>query len=227
MLHDDEIAALRREYRAARLDEDAVAHEPIAQFRRWFDDAVQTAEGEPNAMTLATVSPDGRPAARVVLLKGVEEEQGGGFLFFTNYGSDKGRMMAENPAVALVFHWHALERQVRVEGRAEPVSREMSEAYFAKRPRSSQLGAWASPQSEPVAVAGGAGGAVRGGGGALRGAGGAVSAGLGRVPGGARAGGVLAGAREPAARPARVCARQRRLDARAAGALKAVSPAGR
>lgn len=152
MLHDDEIAALRREYRAARLDEDAVAHEPIAQFRRWFDDAVQTAEGEPNAMTLATVSPDGRPAARVVLLKGVEEEaDGGGFLFFTNYGSDKGRMMAENPAVALVFHWHALERQVRVEGRAEPLPREMSVAYFAKRPRSSQLGAWASPQSEPVA----------------------------------------------------------------------------
>ena len=152
MLHDDEIAALRREYRAARLDEDAVAHEPIAQFRRWFDDAVQTAEGEPNAMTLATVSPDGRPAARVVLLKGVEEEaDGGGFLFFTNYGSDKGRAMAANPAVALVFFWHALERQVRVEGRVEKVSRAESEAYFAKRPRGSQLGAVASPQSAPVA----------------------------------------------------------------------------
>lgn len=151
MLHDDEIAALRREYRLARLDEDAVAHEPIAQFRRWFADAVQAAEGEPNAMTLATATPDGRPAARIVLLKGVEDAEPGGFLFFTHYDSDKGRMMAENPAVALVFHWHALERQVRVEGRVEAVPREMSEAYFAKRPRSSQLGACASPQSEPVA----------------------------------------------------------------------------
>ena len=150
MTHPD-MAALRREYRAAQLDVTDVAPDPVAQFRVWFAAALQVAEGEANAMTLATASPDGLPSARVVLLKGVEDGPEGGFLFFTNYGSDKGRAMAANPAVALVFFWHALERQVRVEGRVEKVSRAESEAYFAKRPRGSQLGAVASPQSAPVA----------------------------------------------------------------------------
>ncbi len=145
------MASLRREYRAAQLDVADVAPEPLEQFRHWFGDAMRAGEGEPNAMTLATASREGVPSARVVLLKGVEPGLDGGFLFFTNYASDKGRAIAENPAVALVFYWHALERQVRVEGRAERVTREVSEAYFAQRPRGSQLGAWASPQSEKVA----------------------------------------------------------------------------
>jgi pyridoxamine 5'-phosphate oxidase len=139
-------AKLRSEYRRARLDETDVAADPMAQFVRWFDEAVAARVPEPNAMTLATVC-GGQPSARVVLLKGVEA---GGFLFFTNYDSRKGRELDVDPLAALVFFWPELERQVRVEGRVERLDAGASDAYFASRPRASQLGAWASRQSAPV-----------------------------------------------------------------------------
>ncbi|ARA93786.1 pyridoxamine 5'-phosphate oxidase [Rhodothermaceae bacterium RA] len=141
------IAALRREYSQAALDEAQVHADPLEQFKTWFQEAVEAEVPEPNAMTLATATPDGRPSARIVLLKGVDR---GGFVFFTNYASRKGREMADNPRVALVFYWHELERQVRIEGRVVRVSEEESEAYFQSRPRGSQLGAWASSQSAVI-----------------------------------------------------------------------------
>ena len=140
-------AKLRSEYKHARLDEAGVAADPIAQFIRWFDEAVAAQVPEPNAMTLATVA-GGQPSARVVLLKGVDAR---GFVFYTNYRSRKARELSGDPHAALVFFWPALERQVRIEGQAETVEPAASDAYFASRPRASQLGAWASPQSEPVA----------------------------------------------------------------------------
>lgn len=140
-------AKLRSEYKRACLDEAGVAADPIAQFIRWFDEAVAAQVPEPNAMTLATVA-GGQPSARVVLLKGVDAR---GFVFYTNYCSRKGREIGGDPHAALVFFWPALERQVRVEGRAETLEAAASDAYFASRPRASQLGAWASPQSEAVA----------------------------------------------------------------------------
>ncbi|HSC99551.1 MAG TPA: pyridoxamine 5'-phosphate oxidase, partial [Casimicrobiaceae bacterium] len=123
------------------------ASDPFDQFARWFDEAVAAALPEPNAMTLATVDPAGGPAARVVLLKGIDPR---GLVFHTNYESRKGREMIADPRVALLFFWVELQRQVRVEGVAERVSAEESEVYFAARPRRSQLSAWASPQSAPV-----------------------------------------------------------------------------
>ena len=118
--------------------------DPLALFGRWYKEAVEAGLPEPNAMTLATATPDGRPSARVVLLKGFD---GRGFVFYTNYASRKGRELAANPRAALVFHWQPLARQVRVEGRVERVDPEESAAYFATRPRGAQLGAWASRQS--------------------------------------------------------------------------------
>jgi pyridoxamine 5'-phosphate oxidase len=141
------IADLRREYQLRGLSESEVDPDPVAQFRRWFDGALAAGVAEPNAMVLATATPDGRPSARVVLLKGVDER---GFAFFTNYLSRKGRELASNPHAALTFFWPELERQVRVEGTVAPVSPEESDAYFRSRPPDSQLGAWASPQSEVV-----------------------------------------------------------------------------
>jgi len=140
-------AELRTEYKRETLDEAAVAPDPFAQFARWFDEAVAARVPEPNAMTLATVGPEGRPSARIVLLKGVDER---GFVFYTNYDSRKGRDLAPAAPVALLFHWVELERQVRIEGRAERVEAALSDAYFASRPRASRLGAWASPQSAVV-----------------------------------------------------------------------------
>ncbi len=145
---DDDLARLRRDYRAGSLDESAVAGEPWEQFRRWFAEARAAEVDEPNAMTLATVDADGSPHARIVLLKDLDAA---GFVFFTNYDSDKGRELAARPAAALVFVWLPLERSVRVEGVVERVTAAESDAYFAVRPRASQLGAVASPQSAVVA----------------------------------------------------------------------------
>ena len=143
-----DLAALRREYGDRGLDVPDLAPDPVSMFRRWFDDTVAAGLHEPNAMVVATVSPAGRPSSRTVLLKGVDER---GFVFFTNYESRKAADIAANPHVSLLFPWHDLQRQVRVEGMASKVTAEESEAYFASRPRESQLGAWASPQSRVVA----------------------------------------------------------------------------
>jgi pyridoxamine 5'-phosphate oxidase len=141
------IADLRRDYALAELDETSVNPDPIEQFHAWFDDAIKAEVPEPNAMTLATVDSDGRPHARVVLLK---EAGADGFVFYTNYQSAKGAELAVNPHAALVFLWKELERQVRIEGVVSPVSVEESEAYFRSRPRASQIGALASNQSRVV-----------------------------------------------------------------------------
>jgi pyridoxamine 5'-phosphate oxidase len=142
------LASLRREYGDAGLDLADLDADPVSMFRRWFADTVAAGVHEPNAMVVTSVSMSGGPSARMVLLKAVDER---GFVFYTNYDSRKGRELDAEPASALLFPWHELQRQVRVEGRAERVSREESEAYFASRPRGSQLGAWASPQSDEVA----------------------------------------------------------------------------
>lgn len=138
---------LRHEYAARGLAESDLAPDPTSMFRQWMDEAIDAGIGEPNAMVVATVSAEGRPASRMVLLKGVEER---GFVFYTNYDSRKGRELAANPACALLLPWHDLERQVRIEGTASRLSTEENQAYFSSRPRESQLGAWSSPQSRPV-----------------------------------------------------------------------------
>ena len=141
------VTDLRREYAHARLDERDVDPDPVVQFGKWFEDARRAELLEPNAMTLATATPDGRPSARVVLLKGADER---GFVFYTDYRSQKGRELELNPRAALAFYWGELERQVRIAGTASRVSREESEAYFRTRPRGSRLGAWASEQSSAL-----------------------------------------------------------------------------
>ena len=142
------MAELRQEYTRGGLDEADVHADPLVQFQRWFDEAVAAGGQEPNAMTLATVAPDGTPDARIVLLKGTD---GGLFRFFTNYESAKGRHLKAQPEAALLFFWGGLERQVRVRGAVEFLSAEASDAYFASRPRGSQIGAWASRQSAVLA----------------------------------------------------------------------------
>lgn len=137
----------RREYRRAALEEDALDPDPIAQFRAWLDEAASKGAAEPTAMTLATADADGRPSARTVLLRGLDER---GFAFYTNLDSRKGRDLAANPRAALVFRWEPLERQVIVTGDVARVSDAEADAYFATRPRESQLAAWASPQSRPL-----------------------------------------------------------------------------
>ena len=143
----DHISRLRKEYTRAGLDESDAALDPIEQFRGWFDDALAADLHEPNAMTLATATPEGRPSARIVLIKGFDER---GFIFYTNYGGRKAGELEANPHCALVFYWGELERQVRIEGRISRVSEEESDAYFASRPRGSQLGAWVSEQSRSI-----------------------------------------------------------------------------
>jgi pyridoxamine 5'-phosphate oxidase len=143
----DHVSRLRKEYLRAGLKESGADPDPIVQFRRWFDEALTAGLHEPNAMTLATSTPDGRPSARIVLLKGFDER---GFVFYTNYEGRKSRELETNPRCALVFYWGELERQVRVEGRASRVSGGESDEYFGSRPRGSRLGAWASEQSRPV-----------------------------------------------------------------------------
>lgn len=141
------IADIRKDYKLASLEEADVASNPIDQFTRWWNDAVASQIDEVNAMTLATVNAAGVPAARIVLLKGYNPE---GFIFFTNYESDKGKNLAQNPNAALVFFWKELERQIRIEGTVQKVSAEESDRYFNSRPASSRIGAWASPQSAVI-----------------------------------------------------------------------------
>ena len=138
---------MRKEYIMKSLNEGDVLEEPLAQFKKWFNESKEAAVPEPNAMTLATCTPEGKPAARIVLLK---EITGEGFVFFTNYESRKARELAENPFASLVFLWHELERQVRVEGIVEKISREESENYFYSRPFQSQVSALISPQSQVI-----------------------------------------------------------------------------
>ena len=141
------LADQRKEYAREELDEKSVDADPIRQFQAWLDEAIAAKLPEPTAMTLATVNGRGRPSARIVLLKGVDER---GFVFFTNYQSRKGKELAANPLAALTFLWKELERQVRIEGQTERVSPEESQAYYATRPLGSRIGAWASPQSEAI-----------------------------------------------------------------------------
>jgi len=143
-----DLAALREEYARSGLTESDLAPDPITMFRRWFDEAVAAGLHEPNAVVVATADADARPAARLVLLKGLSDD---GFVFFTNTRSRKGEELAANPACALLFPWHPLERQVRVEGTATVLPDEEVTAYFASRPRGSRLGAHASHQSRVVA----------------------------------------------------------------------------
>ncbi len=146
-MNDRELRDLRREYALGGLSEGDLDADPVAMFRRWMHDAVRAGLHEPNAMVVSTVGADARPAARIVLLKGVADD---GFVFYTNYDSRKGAELAANPACALLFPWHDLERQVRVEGEAVRLSHEENQSYFAGRPRGSRIGAWASPQSRVV-----------------------------------------------------------------------------
>ena len=141
------IADLRKSYERAELDETASRADPLEQFGLWFQQALDAQVPEPNAMTLATVSAEGRPSTRVVLIKGFDAR---GLVWYTNYASRKGRELAANPFAALQFHWVELERVVRVEGRVERVGDSESDAYFQSRPLDSRLGAWASPQSEVI-----------------------------------------------------------------------------
>lgn len=141
------IASLRREYARARLDEASVSPNPLVEFARWFDEALKAEVLEPNAMTLATATENGAPSARVVLLKDFDDR---GFVFFTDYRSQKGNELQGNPRAALVFYWPELERQVRITGSAVTITREDSEAYFRTRPRSSRISAWVSHQSQVV-----------------------------------------------------------------------------
>ncbi len=142
-----DIAALRKSYELAELDEDASAADPMRQFESWLEQAIAARLAEPNAMTLATVGAQGRPSTRVVLIKGFDAR---GIVWYTNYDSRKGRDLAENPFAALQFHWVELERVVRIEGQVEKVSAEESDAYFESRPFDSRIGAWASPQSQVI-----------------------------------------------------------------------------
>ncbi len=143
-----DLTAIRTEYARAGLDERDLDPSPARQIQKWLRDAIDAGHPEPTAMTLATASRDGEPAARVVLLKGVDER---GIVFFTNYESDKGKHLAENPRACANLFWVLLERQIRITGAVERVTRAESEAYFQSRPRESQLGAWASEQSGVLA----------------------------------------------------------------------------
>lgn len=141
------IENLRQDYKLASLDSTDVAANPLLQFKKWFQEVLDAQLLEPNAMTLATATTDGKPTTRVVLLKGFDEN---GFIFYTNYNSRKGIALEGNPYVALNFSWLELERQVRIEGKANKISAEASTAYFQSRPKGSQIGAWASPQSTVI-----------------------------------------------------------------------------
>ena len=141
------LADLRREYQQTLLDEQSVERDPIHQFQQWFDQAQQADQPDPTAMTVATVTADGQPAARIMLLKGVED---GRFVFFTNYLSDKARELEANAKAAMVFFWNVLDRQVRVSGIVSKVSQQVSREYFQTRPRGSQIGAWVSQQSSVI-----------------------------------------------------------------------------
>ena len=141
------LADLRKTYSQGSLSEEDIAQNPILQFQSWFEQASTAKCPEPHAMTLATISSNGLPSARIVLLKGITEDS---FIFYTNYTSQKGHEIASNPNVALLFFWHELERQVRIEGIASQLDSSRSDAYFHSRPIESRIGAWASPQSQVI-----------------------------------------------------------------------------
>lgn len=141
------VEQMRKEYSKGALDEESVAQNPVDQFKIWFEEAVRSKIPEPNAMQLSTVGSEGRPSARVVLLKSYDQK---GFVFYTNYESRKGREIEANPLVHLLFFWPELERQVRIEGDAEKITTAESMKYFFSRPVNSQLGAWASAQSSII-----------------------------------------------------------------------------
>ena len=143
----DSIAQLRKNYTLGQLTENEVPANPMELFQLWFDQAVKAACPEPNSMTLATADKSGNPSARIVLLKGADQN---GFTFFTNYNSQKGKELAERPQAALLFHWHELERQVRISGSVERVAAHESDQYYQSRPPASRIGAWASPQSTVI-----------------------------------------------------------------------------
>ena len=145
---DPHLADLRKTYAPRTLSEADVLPDAVLQFRQWLDEAMAAQLEEPTALTLSTVSAAGQPSSRVVLLKGLPDDAG--FLFYTNYDSRKGQELAAQPLAALNFFWPGLERQVRVEGRIEKAPESLSTEYFQSRPRSSQLGAWASPQSQVI-----------------------------------------------------------------------------
>lgn len=142
-----DIAGIRKDYSKQELSPEDCLADPLAQFQQWLQQAIDAELPDPTAMHLATADADGRPSGRLVLLKAVEQNR---FVFYTNYDSRKGQQLAQNPFVALTFFWPELERQVRIEGRAEKVADALSDAYFATRPYQSRLGAWASPQSRPL-----------------------------------------------------------------------------
>lgn len=142
-----DIAHLRKSYESGELDEAQAGSEPLQQFEQWFQAALDAGVPEPNAMTLATVGPEGRPSTRIVLIKDYDAR---GLVWYTNYDSRKGRELAGHPWAALQFHWVEMERVVRIEGRVERVAEAESDAYYASRPLDSRLGAWASPQSQPI-----------------------------------------------------------------------------
>lgn len=141
------VADIRKEYRLSSLDEKEVNPSPFVQFEKWFNEVLHSEVEEPNAMTLATSSPEGKPSARIVLLKGFDDD---GFVFYTNFFSKKGMQLEQNNHAALVFFWKPLERQVRVEGIVEKVGPAISDKYFLSRPEGSRLGAWASHQSSVI-----------------------------------------------------------------------------
>ncbi len=147
MIDKERLQLLRHDYRGAPLQRDMLSDNPLEQFHVWFEEALKAEVDEPNSMTLSTVDVSGSPSARVVLLKEVSQN---GFVFFTNYGSRKGRDLDHNPNASLLFFWHELFRQVIIKGRAEKITREESEAYFRTRPQEACIGAWASQQSEKI-----------------------------------------------------------------------------
>ncbi len=143
----DSIAQLRKNYTFGQLSETEVPENPLPLFQLWFDQAIKAQCPEPNSMTLATADKAGNPSARIVLLKGADQN---GFTFFTNYESQKGKDLAVRPQAALLFHWHELERQVRIKGDVERVEAAQSDVYYHSRPPESRIGAWASPQSAVI-----------------------------------------------------------------------------
>lgn len=147
MTERHDLAAIRQDYSRQSLSPEDCLSDPLAQFSRWLDEAIASQVPEPTAMHVATVGADGRPSARLVLLKGIEHDR---FVFYTNYESRKGQQIAGHPFVAMTFFWPELERSVRIEGRVEKTSAENSDAYFASRPYQSRVGAWASLQSRPL-----------------------------------------------------------------------------
>lgn len=146
-MNEKELQNLRRQYSKSTLSTSSVSKDPFKQFDKWFSEVLNSGFLEPNAMTIATADKNGKPSARIVLLKGVDEK---GFIFYTNYKSKKGNDLEGNPFASLLFYWDKLERQIRIEGRTEKVTKEESDAYFQTRPYKSRIGAWASKQSTVI-----------------------------------------------------------------------------